>query len=284
MADASAPGSSPDRRPSERPRRLTLAIVIPVRNDRAFLERCLVSIEHQTVPPDEVIVVDNGDDDLTDLARKYGCRIVREPVVGIPAASARGLDAATADVLARIDADSQLPPGWVEAARERFADADVQAVTGWAWLTDRPPIVSRLSLWWYLGGYTVLGAIGLGHRPLWGSAALLRREVWLAAREHVCRDDQRVHDDLDLSFHLPPGTRVLRDRRLSVGVADRAFHDPVKWCGYTSRGVYTFVRHWPRELPPLRYARIIRARHPIWCAGGGCAFAHRLRDRGGPTP
>lgn len=247
----------------------TLSIVVPVRNDRDRLERLLRSIAAQSRAPDEVIVVDNGGNgDLDALARRYGFRIVTEPVVGIPAATARGLDAASSDVLARVDADSVLPRDWVAAAHDRFADPAVDAVTGWAWLPSAPRGASRVLVLGYLGGYTLLAGIGLGHRPLWGSSALVRSSVWRVVRDDFCRDDQRVHDDLDLSIHLPPGTRVLRDRRLSVGVSTRPFRDPQKLWRYAAMGVHTFVRHWPHEFPPFRWARIVRAR-----ATGGAARA-----------
>lgn len=239
----------------------TLAIVIPVRDDRGFLERCLRSIAAQSVAPDELIVVDNGENgDLRGLAERFGFRIVDEPVVGIPAATATGFDAASAEVLARIDADSVLPVGWVQAATERFSDAAVDAATGWAWMPNASRLGSRLGVAAYVGGYTLAAGLGLGHRPLWGSSMLIRRRVWTAARTLFCRDDQRVHDDLDLSVHLPAGTRVIRDRRLSVGISSRPLRDAAKLRRYVAMAVHTLVKHWPHELPPYRCVRIIGAR------------------------
>ena len=241
--------------------RPSVAIVIPVRNDRGYLERCLRSIAAQSVAPDELIVVDNGDNgDLRGLAERYGFRIVVEPVVGIPAATGTGYDAASAEVLARIDADSVLPPHWVQAAVERFSDPAVEAATGWAWMPNASRLASSLGVAAYVGGYTVAAGLGLGHRPLWGSSMLVRRRVWTGVREQFCRRDQRVHDDLDLSVHLPPGTRVIRDRRLSVGISSRPLRDAAKLTRYVAMAVHTFVKHWPRELPPYRYVRILRAR------------------------
>lgn len=262
----------------------TLAIIVPVRNDRGYLERCLRSIGAQSVPPDELIVVDNGENgDLRGLAARYGFRTVEERVVGIPAAAATGFDAASADVLARIDADSVLPPRWVQAARERFSDPSVEAVTGWAWMPNAPRLISLLGVAAYLGGYTVAAGLGLGHRPLWGSSMLVRRRVWTVARERFCRSDQRVHDDLDLSVHLPPGTRVIRDRRLSVGISSRPFRDAAKFRRYVAMAVHTIVKHWPHELPPYRYARIIRARARTARARTARACAARGRRRA-PRP
>ena len=44
----------------------TLSIVIPAFNEELVLRAALESIAHQTVPVDEVIVVDNNSQDRTD--------------------------------------------------------------------------------------------------------------------------------------------------------------------------------------------------------------------------
>lgn len=41
----------------------TLSVVIPVKDDAAELRRCLRALARQTLPPDEIIVVDNASTD-----------------------------------------------------------------------------------------------------------------------------------------------------------------------------------------------------------------------------
>jgi glycosyltransferase involved in cell wall biosynthesis len=75
--------------------RPTVSVVIPVRDDAGHLRACLRALAGQTVAPDEIVVVDNASsDDTAEVARAAGARVVREPVVGIPAAACTGYDAA----------------------------------------------------------------------------------------------------------------------------------------------------------------------------------------------
>src|SRR3989338_10412990 len=64
----------------------TIAVVIPNRNDSAYLVKCLDSILAQDVAPDEIIVVDDQstDDSLEVIQEKLlniaGAKIVANPV------------------------------------------------------------------------------------------------------------------------------------------------------------------------------------------------------------
>ena len=45
----------------------TVSVVIPTLNRRCLLKRAISSVLMQTVEPDEIIVVDNGSTDQTDI-------------------------------------------------------------------------------------------------------------------------------------------------------------------------------------------------------------------------
>ncbi|MFI2103465.1 glycosyltransferase family 2 protein [Isoptericola sp. NPDC019693] len=200
----------------------TVSVVIPARDDAAALERCLALLAAQSVPPLEVVVVDNASTDGTaDVARRAGAVVVHEPRVGIPAAAAAGYDAARGEVVARLDADSQPGPDWVRAVATRLADDPAaEAVTGSGTFTDL-----RGGRWvcaLYLAAYYAGTGLALGHWPLWGSSMAVRRSTWWAVRDRVERVDPEVHDDLDLAFALGPRRRIVRDRGLRVGVSARS--------------------------------------------------------------
>ena len=83
------------------PAKPTVSVVIPVKDDAEVLRRCLAALAAQTVPANEVVVVDNGStDESAEVARSAGARVVAETEPGIPAASARGFDEAGCDVVA----------------------------------------------------------------------------------------------------------------------------------------------------------------------------------------
>lgn len=243
----------------------TVSVVIPVRDDAVYLERCLLALAAQTSPPLEIVVVDNGStDDSAAVARRHGARVVEQPQVGIPIASATGYDAAVGDVIARLDSDSRPGPEWVATVQRLFAEhPEADALTGSGLLeTDEgeaQPVRSRL----YLGPYFVLVQWALANLPVFGSAMALRRSVWERVGADVCRHDADVHDDMDLSVHLGPGAIVLFDDRLTLPVSARPLEHVPSMLRRGWRGMYTLARHWPREHPVGRHVRRLRAKRSV---------------------
>ena len=70
-------------------------------------------------------------------------------------------------------------------------------------------------------------AVGLlmGHTPLFGSNFALRADVWARLSASVIRENARVHDDFDISYHLRPDMTVTYDPLLQVGVSARPFEN-----------------------------------------------------------
>jgi len=61
-------------------RLIKYAVVVPARNEEKYIERTLFALKKQTVPPDQIIVVDDGSKDRTgQIASKYADFIVRLP-------------------------------------------------------------------------------------------------------------------------------------------------------------------------------------------------------------
>lgn len=201
----------------------SVSVVIPALDDADELDRCLALLAVQSVAPLEVVVVDNGSQDATaEVARRWGAVVVPEPRRGIPAAAAAGYDAARGDVIARLDADSRPGPHWVRSIVDAMtADPAPDAVTGSGTFTDLR-YGGRLACTLYLGLYYALTRMALGHTALWGSSMAVRRSAWQAVRDAVERHDAEIHDDMDLAFMLGPHRRLVRDRRLHVGVSARS--------------------------------------------------------------
>ncbi|KQP02056.1 glycosyltransferase family 2 protein [Leifsonia sp. Leaf264] len=240
-----------------------MSVVIPVKDDAAQLERCLVALRSQSIDPFEVIVVDNGStDDTASVAQRFGARVVFEPSAGIGIASAAGYNAATGDILARLDADSIPVVDWVETVSSTFSVRDdVAAITGPAHFTDGPRWLRAPAALAYLGSYFALTGMALGHVPLFGSNLALRRHVWHSIRDEVHLHDALTHDDLDLSFHIGVRNSIRYIPALRAGISIRPLSDgrgALRW----RRGIHTVVMHWPHDLPWLRIARraVFRAR------------------------
>jgi len=100
--------------------------VVPVLDAEAYLAQTLRSALNQTMPPAEIIVVDNGSRDASfEIARGFGgiVRTIEATEGGAAAARNAGADLASGDALMFLDADDLLGPTALEelsaALRER---------------------------------------------------------------------------------------------------------------------------------------------------------------------
>ncbi|MCX7348495.1 MAG: glycosyltransferase family A protein [Alphaproteobacteria bacterium] len=94
---------------------LTYDVVVPAWNAEATIAHTLESILAQTIPPDRVIVIDDGSTDGTvELARSVGVEVISQRKAGPGAATTRGLAMATATVVAMLDADDLWLPQKME--------------------------------------------------------------------------------------------------------------------------------------------------------------------------
>ena len=258
-----APGAwSPgDRKPAlpdvnTRPR--TVSVVIPVKDDAPQLARCLRALRNQTVPADQIVVVDNDSRDASALvALATGVEVVPCSTPGIPAASARGYDCATGDVILRLDADCIPGREWIERMLDAFAQhPDAGAITGAAPFADGPRTLRVVLAWTYLGAYFAVAATALGRPPLFGSNFGMRRGAWTEAARSVHRDRSDIHDDLDLAFHLGERHPIRFSRDLPMAVSFRPMRSLSSFRERVARGFRTVFLHWPDDFPPCRWGRL----------------------------
>jgi glycosyltransferase involved in cell wall biosynthesis len=90
-----------------------VSVVIPTYNSAALVEEAVRSALAQTMPPAEVIVVDDGStDDTADRLADFGppVRVIRQANGGVSSARNRALAAATGDLIAFLDADDVWHP------------------------------------------------------------------------------------------------------------------------------------------------------------------------------
>ncbi|MGH7244437.1 MAG: glycosyltransferase family 2 protein [Phycisphaerales bacterium] len=111
----------------------TVSVITPVCNGERYLAQALESIRAQTLPPFEVIVVNDGSTDgSAEVARTFeGVRCLNIPHAGIGAARNHGVRAATGTFLAFLDADDLWLPRALEfLLATLLADPRLDAVFG----------------------------------------------------------------------------------------------------------------------------------------------------------
>lgn len=108
-----------------------ISVVIPVYNGGRYLTETLQSVRHQTLQPEEIIVVDDGSTDDTPeiLSAQPDIRVLRQENRGAGAARNRGIQCARGELIAFIDADDIWLPRKLETqARELEAHPEVDYV------------------------------------------------------------------------------------------------------------------------------------------------------------
>lgn len=115
---------------------MVLSFVIPAFNEESYLADCIESILEQTrglEETTEIIVVNNASSDGTrEVALRYRrVRVVDEPRKGLTFARQAGFLASSGALIANVDADSRLTPGWVERVLCGFEGApELAALSG----------------------------------------------------------------------------------------------------------------------------------------------------------
>jgi len=110
----------------------SLSVIIPVYNDRDGVATTLESLSTQDLTDVEVLVVDNNStDDTSSFLRSYAAEhdwmtyLIEAEIQSSYAARNTGLEHASGELLAFIDADMTVPEGWSTDIRHEFITREV---------------------------------------------------------------------------------------------------------------------------------------------------------------
>jgi glycosyltransferase involved in cell wall biosynthesis len=106
----------------------TVSVIIPCYNAAEHLAECIRSVLAQTMPPVEIIVINDGStDDSGDIAESFGdpVRTLHQENHGESCARNRGIDEARGEWIAFLDADDLWEPGSIEDRLGVCRESDV---------------------------------------------------------------------------------------------------------------------------------------------------------------
>lgn len=135
------------------------SFVVPAFNEEALLPSCLQAIQAEIERSGfsaEIIVVDNASTDGTAAVAGSvaGVTVVHEARKGLVQARKAGFDASTGVLVANIDADTLVPPGWLDRVEAEFArDPALVAVSGPYDYYDVPMRIRAAARMFYVVGF-----------------------------------------------------------------------------------------------------------------------------------
>ncbi|MHC5165167.1 MAG: glycosyltransferase family 2 protein, partial [Planctomycetota bacterium] len=103
---------------------MKISVVIPAYNAEKHIARAIDSVLAQTRPADEIIVVDDGSTDATaEVVRSYGEKVIfiQQENAGVSVARNAGIEAASGDWIAFLDADDEWLPEKLMLQTEHLA-------------------------------------------------------------------------------------------------------------------------------------------------------------------
>ena len=125
---------------------MKISACIPSWNSREFIAATIASIRAQSVPVDELLVIDDGSTDGTPAtAAAEGARVIAQTGnQGRGATRSLGMAQAAHGLVLWCDAAKTLEPDFLKNALPWFDDAKVAAVFGWV---AQPPSVGAVDRW-----------------------------------------------------------------------------------------------------------------------------------------
>ena len=174
-----------------------ISVVIPTYNRRALVVEAIYSVLQQSVPPGEIIVVDDGSTDdtaekVSHIARAYpSLRLLRTEHTGRPgAARNRGVESAAGEWIGFLDSDDLWTSQKIEAVLPTLAGGKALAGGKGGQAAGSPGV----------------GAVGLVHT----------RELWLRSGKTISQKGQNHAREGDVFFDalqkctIGPSTTVMR--------------------------------------------------------------------------
>ena len=263
---------------------MSITAIVPVWNGRELLERLLASLEAQTEPAAELLVVDNGSTDgAPELARTRGARVI--PMgrnAGFAAAVNRGIRESRGEWIAVLNSDVELAPDYFArllaagSAGGWFATGKILAAGSGNRIDATFDALCRGGAAWRVGNGRADGPEFSVASPIWSApwtAALFRTELF----QRVGLLEESFESYLeDVDFGLRCAAQGLAGRYVPEALAwHRGSATLGRWHPETVRRIarnqlLLLARHYPRRLL-VRWCWPIFVAQFLW---GAVAFRH----------
>lgn len=153
-------------------------------------------------------------------------KVINEKKQGIIAARERGFRESRGKILARTDADTIVPPDWLAKIDRTFKKYPTAVGLGGP-VFNTNGFLNTLGKIYTTIGEKMLFKTYLGQDCFFGPNMALKKSAWKKTR--VCGDENRILEDLDLSYHLSLIGKIYYRSDLKVsGSVRKLINNPLK--------------------------------------------------------
>src|SRR5215203_1555012 len=232
-----------------------VTVLVPAYNEAASIADTIVSLRNQTIPPSEIIVIDDcSTDNTAEVARAHGATVIRPTVNTGSKAGAQNYalrDVKTQFTMA-IDADTTVAPDAIERFLAVMADASISAACGFVVPRNVKSIWERGRYIEYLLAFAFYKPIqDFYTKPLIASGcfSIYRTDVLLAQGGWQTRT---MAEDMDLTWSMYQQGHAVRfvPEAVCYPIEPHNFHFMSKQLRRWSHGFMQNVQlHWKGLLP-----------------------------------
>lgn len=232
-----------------------ISVVIAAYNEEKNLPKCLAALVSQNFPKSgyEIIVVDNNSKDKTaEIARSFGATVVEEEKQGNTFAVKKGMDSATGEIIAMVDADTIVEKNWLLDISKTFEDENVVGLTGMGYVKTGNKLLDKLEQKFYK--YFLVTHFLIGKPHFMGFNLAVRKSAY----EKIGGIDERftMSPDIDLGLRVSKVGKVVFDKNLKVLTSFRRWQEtPIDAFITYAKGYLWTV--WFRKPPPVKQ-KVIR--------------------------
>ncbi len=222
-----------------------ISVIIPAYNEEDWIELPLESLQKQDFDGKyEIIVVNNAStDDTAKVAEEFGVKVIDEPQKGYTRACQTGFDEASFPVIAVTDADTKVPPNWLNEIKKAFSKPDVIGTYGPVTFHDNDGYYNWLAKYGFTAFLKFNDLLGKPHFDGFNMA------VSKEAFEEVggFNLEMKSAPDVDLSQRLTNHGKILYNGDMKVETSARRLDD---W------GLKFFIHH------AINYFNVVWLRRP----------------------
>ena len=239
-----------------------VTVLVPAYNEASTIADTLESLKAQTVPPEEIVVIDDcSTDNTAEVARAHGARVVRPPVNTGSKAGAQNyaLRHVKTEYTMAIDADTTIAPDSIERFLVVMAEESVAAACGFV-------IPRHVNTVWERGRYVEYLLAFAFYKPIQdyftkpliasGCFSIYRTEV---LRAHGGWQTRTMAEDMDLTWSMYQQGRTVRfvPEAVCYPIEPHDFSFMRKQLKRWSHGFMQNVQlHW-RGLLPVSFLRSV---------------------------